>query len=123
MLFVTYGLTCTSLLHKPFLPPIIHNITSIALHTSNMNSVKTQRIPQFMSFLIKAHIYRTMWGQSEKSMAAWLHHIRTESIKAPGCLDFLKRYHLNALEASTRPTKNTHFSKHRIFFVPLTHVI
>ena len=82
---------------KPRIPPILHNITSITLHTSNWNSIKTHHLPQFTSLFRQTHLRHpmsmwvkpeksttAMWGQSETSMAMWLHSILTEYMEAPG---------------------------------------
>ena len=54
-------------------------------------------------------LHRTMstWGQSEKSIAAWIHFISTKRIQDPGRTPFLTLYHTYNLEASTLPTKNS----------------
>ena len=95
--------TYTSILHNLHLPPNIHNITSITQHTYIHHSIKTQYLPQFTSLPRQAHLYRTMftWGQSEKYIAEWTHHIRTERLQAPGYPQLLTRHHPNNPEAST----------------------
>ena len=57
------------------------------------------------------HHTMTTWGQSEKSIAAWIHHIRIKMIQYPGLPPFLVLHLPPTLEASTRPTKNSCSSK------------
>ena len=45
------------------------------------------------------------WGQSEKYVAAWTHHIRTKRIQASGRPLFLTLHHPPTLEDSTFLTK------------------
>ena len=58
-------------------------------------------------------IHRTMstWGQYEKSIAAWIHSIKTERIHVPGYPPSIKQHHLPTLEASTHPTEKSCSSK------------
>ena len=119
-LFFTYCLAYTSLLHKPCLPPIIHNIPSITLHKSLRKSIKTQYLTKFTYLLRKTHIHHTMWRKSEKCMAAWLHHISTKSIKVPVRLALPMYHRLTTLEASTHPTKHLFIQKyHTVIFPPI----
>ena len=122
-LFVTYCPTYTLVLNTTRLPPIIHNILGITLHISVRHSIKTQQIPQFTSFLSKTYIHLTMWYQSNKAMAAWIHCIRTARIKAPGRPPLLTRHHLTILEASTFLTKNACSSKHYTKFYHLPYYL
>ena len=46
-----------------------------------------------------------MWGQSEKSIAAWIERIINKRIQSSGLLHFLTLHHLPTLEAPTHPTK------------------
>ena len=107
--FFTYFPTYIPLLHKLQLPPIIHNIPSITLHTSIQHSVKTrvknQHPPQFTYFLRLTHIHCTMWVQYETSMTAWIQHIIHARIKSPGRATFLTWHRLTNLEYSTWPIK------------------
>ena len=111
--FVTYCPMYKPLLHKPHLPPIIHNIPSNNLHTPIHNSTKNQHLPQFTYLTRLPHIHRTMWVQYEKYMAAWLQHIMTASIKYPGHPALLTMQHLTNLKGSTFQTKNKFSSKNR----------
>ena len=52
------------------------------------------------------HCTISMWGQTEKSMAAWLHHIRNIQIRAPRRPPLLMLHHPPKFDASTLPTKN-----------------
>ena len=54
----------------------------------------------------------TGWGQSEKSMAAWLQIILKARIEVPGFPPLLNRHHLPNLEASTLQTKKYRPSKY-----------
>ena len=49
----------------------------------------------------------SMWGQSEKSIAAWLHCIRTKKMQDPVITPFFMIHHPPILEASTRPDKHS----------------
>ena len=57
------------------------------------------------------------WSQSEKSIAAYIHHIRNKSIQDPGLPPFLTIHHPPTLEASTRSTKNACSSKNSHSFI------
>ena len=118
-----------SVLHKPRILPIIHNIPSITLYTSIQHLFKNQHLTIFTSFLRQTHNHRTLfWGQSEKSMAAWIHHIHTETIQDPGRPLFITKHQPPTLEASTRPTKTSCLSKiahssipsYQTFFITLS---
>ena len=52
-----------------------------------------------------------VWGQSEKSIAAWLKRISTERIHSPVLPPFLAQHHPPTLEASICPTKSSCSSK------------
>ena len=41
------------------------------------------------------------WGQSEKSIAAWIHHLRKKRIQSPGLPPLLTIHHPPTLEYST----------------------
>ena len=53
----------------------------------------------------------SMWVQSEKFIDAFLHGISTKSIQAPGRPPFIMLHHPPTIEASTRPTKKSCYSK------------
>ena len=50
-----------------------------------------------------------MWGQTEKFIAAWIHHISNIRIKAPRHPPFLTLIHPPNLEASTRPNNKNSY--------------
>ena len=68
------------------------------------------------------------WGQSDKYIAAWIHHISNKMIQAPGLPPFLTLYHALTLEAFNCPTKtivpkiiaHSWIPSHRNFFITLT---
>ena len=57
------------------------------------------------------HCTISKWGQSEKTIAAWLHSISTKRIHALGRPPLLTLHHPPTLEYSARPTKNSCSSK------------
>ena len=61
----------------------------------------------------------SMWGQSEKSIAAWIHCIRNKGVQAPGRPSFLTLHHPTTLEDSTRQTKTKTSYKNCTLFYSL----
>ena len=66
---------------------------------------------QYMTLTRYLHRIISTWGQYEKSIEAWVHHIRNLRIQAPGCPPFLTLHHPTTIEAYTRPTKKSYSSK------------
>ena len=58
------------------------------------------------------------WGQTEKSIKEWFHHIRDIRIKSPGSPTILTPHHPPTLEDSTYPTKNNWSSKIAHIWIP-----
>ena len=69
--------------------------------------------PLFQEQILTRDLHYTIstWGQSEKAIAACLHHIGTEKIQAPGRPAFLTLHHPPTLESPTWPTKKSCYSK------------
>ena len=57
------------------------------------------------------HYTMSTWGQSDKSISAWLHGISTKSILSPGRPSFLTLHHPTILESSTFQTEKYVSSK------------
>ena len=74
----------------------------------------------FREKTLTCYIYHTMstWRKSEKSIPAWIHHIRTKNIQAPWRRPILMLHHPPTLEASIRLTKKSFSSKNYTVGLP-----